>query len=404
MPSHFAERPASSARGGTRARSYRQLLEGVDGAGTRCGARNDLRGWRQSTAGRGSRVPERARRPAVAASRDSRPEVAQLGFRGASIVATKVSCGLAIHDDEASDRLKGRQSLGCRPLHGWFCPTRCARRRRARRRARRQRALRAPPAAPRAPCRRPRRRRRRRSGRGRGRSPAPRRRQAHRVARAEVAPHAEHADREHALALRAHGLGGAAVEHDVAARAQREGDPVLLRAEPLGRGDEERAHVLAGEDRVERSRRRARRRRRRWRRRAWRGAPPRPCSPCRRCRRRSSTLRTCGSASRATSRTTAMRRPAPSSRPSTSLSRTTRSASTSGATIAASWSLSPNLISSTATESFSLRMGTAPASSSAPSAARALLRADAVGEVGVREEHLRDGDARARRRPPRRRA
>ena len=50
-----------------------------------------------------------------------------------------------------------------------------------------------------------------------------------------------------------------------------------------------------------------------------------------------------------------------------------RSASTSGATIAASWSLSPNRISSTATESFSLRMGTARASSSAPSAARALF-------------------------------
>ena len=78
----------------------------------------------------------------------------------------------------------------------------------------------------------------------------------------------------------------------VAARAQREGDPVLLRAQPLAGADEERAHVVAGEDRVERCRRarvghddvRARP--------ASRAAPPRPCSPCRRCPRRPSTART----------------------------------------------------------------------------------------------------------------
>ena len=49
------------------------------------------------------------------------------------------------------------------------------------------------------------------------------------------------------------------------------------------------------------------------------------------------------------------------------------SAPTSGATIAASWSLSPKWISSVATVSFSLTIGTAPASSSAASASRALF-------------------------------
>ena len=164
----------------------------------------------------------------------------------------------------------------------------------------------------------------------------------------------------------------------------------FLRADALARADEEGPHVVAGEDA----------------RRATPGARASATTtfaPASVARRAASTLlaippvptppvdsRTRGSASRATSRTRGMRCPSPSSRPSTSLRSTRRSASTSGATIAASWSLSPNLISSTATESFSLRMGTAPASSSAPSARAGVVGARAVGEVGVREEHLRD--------------
>ena len=155
--------------------------------------------------------------------------------------------------------------------------------------------------------------------------------------------------------------------------SQRERDPELLRAEPVGRRARRACRRLRPRAPARGCPGRARRPRRRARRPASRAGPPRPCWPSRRCPPCSSILRTWGSASRATSCTTGTRLPSASSRPSTSLRSTMRSASTSGATMAASWSLSPNRISSTATESFSLRIGTARASRSAPSAARALF-------------------------------
>ena len=69
---------------------------------------------------------------------------------------------------------------------------------------------------------------------------------------------------------------------DVAARAQRERDPVLLRAEALAARRRTACPRPRPRGRVDDACRRARRRRRRSPPRASRGAPPRPCSPCRR--------------------------------------------------------------------------------------------------------------------------
>ena len=65
-------------------------------------------------------------------------------------------------------------------------------------------------------------------------------------------------------------------------------------------------------------------------------------------------------------------------------------------------SLSPNRISSTATVSFSLMIGTSLASRSAASASRALLARVRIGEIGVGEEHSAPPRGRAWQTPLRR--
>jgi hypothetical protein len=61
--------------------------------------------------------------------------------------------------------------------------------------------------------------------------------------------------------------------------------------------------------------------------------------------------------------------------------------------MAASWSLSPKRISSTATASFSLMIGMAPRLEQRSEGVASVVGARAIGEICVREEHLRDGQA-----------
>ncbi len=82
-------------------------------------------------------------------------------------------------------------------------------------------------------------------------------------------------------------------------------------------------------------------------------------------------------------------------------SSTTRSALTIVATSAASESLSPKRISSTATVSFSLTTGTAPECQQPLEGVARVQERLAMPGVVTREQHLADRHARARRRAPR---
>src|SRR5688572_14622801 len=90
---------------------------------------------------------------------------------------------------------------------------------------------------------------------------------------------------------------------------------------------------------------------------------------------------------------TRMRSPWASSTPSTLDKKTTTSALTSGATIAASWSLSPKRSSSVATVSFSFDNRHRPRLEQGRKRAPGVVDARAIGQVRMSQEHLRRDQA-----------